>query len=63
MTDKTVPQHGDIEEGYMYVMCKLRTGPGGFQDWLFVQHADGQWVSAAKLHPRTISIIEWSLKR
>jgi len=42
---------------------RLPENPKTIQDWLFVQHADGQWVSAAKLHPRTISIIEWSLKR
>lgn len=55
------PRHGDdAGEGLRYVMCKVGLGDH-WADWLFIPHADGQYVSAAKLAPFSVSIIRSAL--
>ena len=58
----SVPKHGDQDvHGLIYVMCKVDPS-GEWANWLFVPHADGNYVSASKLQPFTMAIIRAQLK-
>jgi len=55
------PKHGDFaEDGMRYVLCKVAFGDH-WRDWLFIPHADGQYVSAAKLAPFSMAILRAAL--
>lgn len=45
------PAHGDdAHDGLRFVMCQFGTGDH-YRDFLLIPHADGQYVTAAKLQP------------
>lgn len=46
--------HPPLIEGQRLVPCAVNA-----DGWLFIPHADGQWVTAAKLQPFSLKIIEY----
>lgn len=47
------PEIPALHEGMREVPCAVRD-----DGWLHIPHADGQWVTAAKLQPFSLAIIE-----
>lgn len=55
------PKHGDdAGDGLRYVLCKVGFGTH-YGNWLLIPHADGQYVTAAKLEPFSMSILRHQL--
>lgn len=55
------PKHGDdAGDGLRYVLCKVGFGDH-YRDWLLIPHADGQYVTAAKLQPFSMAILQYQL--
>ena len=58
---RDAPKHGDdAGDGLRYIMCKVGFGEH-YGRWLLIPHADGQYVTAAKLEPFSMSILEHQL--
>ena len=57
------PQHGDdAEDGLRYVLCQVGFGEH-YKNWLLIPHVDGQYVTAAKLVPFSMSILHHQLAK
>lgn len=55
------PKHGDdAGDGLRYVLCKVGFGTH-YGNWLLIPRADGQYVTAAKLEPFSMSILRHQL--
>lgn len=53
----SAPKHGDdAVDGLRYVLCKVGFGHH-YKDWLLIPHADGQYVTAAKLEPFSMGVL------
>jgi hypothetical protein len=51
------PKHGDVAApGLHYVLCQVATSGRG-EGWLYIPHADGQYVSAAMLPAFSLEIL------
>lgn len=60
-TPDAAPKHGDdAGDGLRYVLCKVGFGEH-YKDWLLIPHADGQYVTAAKLEPFSIGVLRHAL--
>lgn len=52
--------HPPLSDGLMHVPCALQLDHASRQyGWLFIPHADGQWVTAAKLDEFSLQIIAY----
>lgn len=55
------PKHGDdAGDGLRYVLCQVGFGEH-YRDWLLIPHADGPYVTAAKLQPFSLGILRAAL--
>lgn len=61
-TPRPAPQHGDdAGSGRRYVLCQVGFGTH-YADWLLIPHADGQYVTAAKLPGFSMAILREELR-
>jgi hypothetical protein len=57
----SAPRTGDaVGDGVRYVLCQVGF-VDHYRDWLLIPHVDGQYVTAAKLQPFSMAILQQKL--
>lgn len=61
VVDESSKHSEEVGDGLRYVLCQVGFGDH-YRDWLLIPHADGQYVTAAKLSPFSMSILRHALR-